>query len=105
MYLDVPLAEKDEAKRLGENRTLRRALLIHRPEAHEPEDPRSGEADLIMGKHRNGPAAHDHGGTAVALLTLHQHGLRLGLAFVEMQPKLTGAPCIYCRFCVKVWTP
>ena len=59
---------------------MRRALLIHRPEAYEPDDSRSGEADLIMGKHRNGPAAHDHGGTAAALLTLRQHGLRLGLA-------------------------
>jgi len=87
VYLDVPLAEQDEAKRLGENRTLRRALLIHRPEAHEPDDPRSGEADLIMGKHRNGPAAHDHGGTAVALLTLHQHGLRLGLAVCRFAAK------------------
>jgi len=30
-------------------------LLIHRPDAFERDDPRSGEADLIMGKHRNGP--------------------------------------------------
>jgi len=59
---------------------VRRALLIHRPEAYEPDDSRSGEADLIMGKHRNGPAAHDHRGTAAALLTLRQRGLRLGLA-------------------------
>ncbi|MGZ4522779.1 MAG: replicative DNA helicase [Mycobacteriaceae bacterium] len=30
-------------------------LLIHRPDAFERDDPRSGEADLILGKHRNGP--------------------------------------------------
>jgi len=66
---------------------VRRALLIHRPEAYEPDEPHSGEADLIMGKHRNGPAAHDHRGTAAALPALRQHGPRLGLDAVEMQPK------------------
>ena len=30
-------------------------ILIHRPDAFDSDDPRSGEADLILGKHRNGP--------------------------------------------------
>ncbi|WP_102144334.1 replicative DNA helicase [Mycobacterium hubeiense] len=30
-------------------------LLLHRPDASEPDDPRMGEADIIIGKHRNGP--------------------------------------------------
>lgn len=32
-------------------------ILIHRPDAFERDDPRGGEADLILGKHRNGPTA------------------------------------------------
>lgn len=31
------------------------AILLHRPDAVERDDPRGGEADLILGKHRNGP--------------------------------------------------
>ncbi len=30
-------------------------LLLHRPDALERDDPRAGEADLILAKHRNGP--------------------------------------------------
>ena len=30
-------------------------ILLHRPDAFERDDPRGGEADLIFGKHRNGP--------------------------------------------------
>jgi replicative DNA helicase len=30
-------------------------MLIHRPDAWESDDPRAGEADLILAKHRNGP--------------------------------------------------
>jgi len=30
-------------------------ILIHRPDAWERDDPRAGEADLIVAKHRNGP--------------------------------------------------
>jgi replicative DNA helicase len=30
-------------------------ILIHRPDASDRDDPRAGEADLILGKHRNGP--------------------------------------------------
>ncbi len=30
-------------------------LLLHRPDAFERDDPRAGEADLILAKHRNGP--------------------------------------------------
>ena len=32
-------------------------LLIHRPDAWERDDPRAGEADLILAKHRAGPTA------------------------------------------------
>ncbi len=32
-------------------------ILIHRPEQYERDCPRGGEADLILGKHRNGPLA------------------------------------------------
>ncbi|WP_410871456.1 replicative DNA helicase [Nocardia sp. A7] len=32
-------------------------ILLHRPDAIERDDPRGGEADLIVGKHRNGPTA------------------------------------------------
>jgi replicative DNA helicase len=33
-------------------------LLLHRPDAYEKESPRAGEADIIVGKHRNGPTAN-----------------------------------------------
>ncbi|TCP57389.1 primary replicative DNA helicase [Tamaricihabitans halophyticus] len=32
-------------------------LLVHRPDAFELDDPRSGEADLILAKHRAGPTS------------------------------------------------
>jgi replicative DNA helicase len=32
-------------------------ILLHRDDAYEKESPRSGEADLIVAKHRNGPTA------------------------------------------------
>ncbi|MXP21692.1 replicative DNA helicase [Gordonia sp. HNM0687] len=32
-------------------------ILLHRPDAFERDDPRAGEADIILGKHRNGPTA------------------------------------------------
>ena len=32
-------------------------LLLHRPDASDRDDPRAGEADLIVAKHRNGPQA------------------------------------------------
>ena len=33
------------------------AILLHRPDAIDRDDPRGGEADLILGKHRNGATA------------------------------------------------
>lgn len=30
-------------------------VLVHRPDAYDRDDPRAGEADLILGKHRAGP--------------------------------------------------
>lgn len=30
-------------------------IMVHRPDAWEADDPRAGEADLIIAKHRNGP--------------------------------------------------
>jgi replicative DNA helicase len=49
-------------------------ILVHRPDAWDADDPRAGEADLIIAKHRNGPT------TTVAVA--HQpHGSRFaGLA-------------------------
>jgi len=32
-------------------------VLLHRPDAFERDDPRAGEADLILAKHRNGPTS------------------------------------------------
>lgn len=32
-------------------------MLLHREDAYEKESPRAGEADIIVGKHRNGPTA------------------------------------------------
>ncbi|WP_199546639.1 replicative DNA helicase [Streptomyces sp. N35] len=32
-------------------------ILLHREDAYDRESPRAGEADLIVGKHRNGPTA------------------------------------------------
>lgn len=32
-------------------------LLLHRPDLYERDNPRAGEADLIIAKHRNGPIA------------------------------------------------
>ncbi|MGZ8177824.1 replicative DNA helicase [Williamsia sp. SKLECPSW1] len=32
-------------------------ILLHRPDSIERDDPRAGEADIILGKHRNGPTA------------------------------------------------
>ena len=31
-------------------------ILLHREDVYEQESPRAGEADLIVAKHRNGPA-------------------------------------------------
>jgi len=30
-------------------------ILLHRESAYEKDNPRAGEADLIVAKHRNGP--------------------------------------------------
>lgn len=32
-------------------------ILLHRPDAFDRDDPRAGEVDIIVGKHRNGPTA------------------------------------------------
>ncbi|MBQ1165072.1 replicative DNA helicase, partial [Streptomyces sp. A73] len=34
-----------------------RVILLHRPDMHDPESPRAGEADLIVDKHRGGARA------------------------------------------------
>ncbi len=33
-------------------------ILLHRPDASDRDSPRGGEADVILGKHRNGPTAN-----------------------------------------------
>ena len=71
--LDVPVVAISQLNRGPEQRTDKRpqvsdlresgsleqdadmVILLHRPDAFERDDPRGGEADLILGKHRNGP--------------------------------------------------
>ncbi|MBU8820889.1 AAA family ATPase, partial [Mycolicibacterium goodii] len=73
--LDVPVVVISQLNRGPEQRTDKRpmvsdlresgaieqdsdmVLLLHRPDAFDRDDPRAGEADLILGKHRNGPTA------------------------------------------------
>ncbi|OKH81413.1 helicase DnaB [Mycobacterium sp. SWH-M3] len=46
-------------------------FLIHRPEMYDRDSPRVGEADVILGKHRNGPTA-----TFTVASTLHMSSFR-----------------------------
>ncbi|MGV9800693.1 replicative DNA helicase [Mycobacterium sp. NPDC003449] len=73
--LDVPVVAISQLNRGPEQRTDKRpqvsdlresgsleqdadmVMLLHRPDAFDREDPRGGEADIILGKHRNGPTA------------------------------------------------
>ncbi|MFI9632278.1 replicative DNA helicase [Nocardia sp. NPDC051929] len=73
--LEVPVVAISQLNRGPEQRTDKRpmvsdlresgsleqdadmVILLHRPDAFERDDPRGGEADLILGKHRNGPTA------------------------------------------------
>ncbi|MGH3561734.1 MAG: DnaB-like helicase C-terminal domain-containing protein, partial [Mycobacterium sp.] len=71
--LDVPVVAISQLNRGPEQRTDKKpmladlresgsleqdsdmVILLHRPDAFERDDPRGGEADLILAKHRNGP--------------------------------------------------
>ena len=73
--LEVPVVAISQLNRGPEQRTDKRPLisdlresgsieqdsdmviLLHRPDAFERADPRAGEADLILAKHRNGPTS------------------------------------------------
>jgi replicative DNA helicase len=47
------LADLGESGAIEQDSDL--VILLHRPDALERDDPRAGEADLIIAKHRNGP--------------------------------------------------
>jgi replicative DNA helicase len=73
--LEVPIVAVSQLNRGPEQRTDKRpmlsdlresgsieqdadmVILLHRPDAYEKDDPRAGETDLIVAKHRNGPTA------------------------------------------------
>jgi replicative DNA helicase len=73
--LEVPIVAISQLNRGPEQRTDKRpmladlresgsieqdsdmVILLHRPDAFERDDPRAGEADLILAKHRNGPTS------------------------------------------------
>ncbi|QRY62230.1 replicative DNA helicase [Gordonia sp. PDNC005] len=73
--LEVPVVAISQLNRGPEQRTDKRpqvsdlresgsleqdadmVILLHRPDSIERDDPRAGEADIIVGKHRNGPTA------------------------------------------------
>ncbi|UBV21687.1 MULTISPECIES: replicative DNA helicase [Mycolicibacterium] len=73
--LDVPVVAISQLNRGPEQRTDKRpqvsdlresgsleqdcdmVMLLHRPDSADRDDPRGGEADIILGKHRNGPTA------------------------------------------------
>ncbi|SKO35651.1 replicative DNA helicase [Mycobacteroides abscessus subsp. abscessus] len=86
--LDVPVLALSQLNRGPEQRTDKRpqisdlresgsieqdsdmVILLHRPDAGDRDDPRCGEIDLILGKHRNGPQA-----TITLAHTLHMASL------------------------------
>jgi replicative DNA helicase len=55
----VPSTNNFVAKGISVHNSLEQdsdmVILLHRPDAFERDDPRGGEADLILAKHRNGP--------------------------------------------------
>jgi replicative DNA helicase len=92
--LEVPVIALSQLNRGPEQRTDKRpmvsdlresgsleqdadvVILLHREDQYEKESPRAGEADLIVGKHRNGP-------TAIITTAFQGHYSR----FVDMAPE------------------
>ena len=87
--LDVPVVAISQLNRGPEQRTDKKpmlsdlretgqleqdadmVILLHRPDALDRDDPRGGEADLILAKHRNGPTK-----TCTVASTLHMASFR-----------------------------
>ncbi|WP_435059540.1 replicative DNA helicase [Streptomyces sp. bgisy060] len=96
--LEIPIIALSQLNRGPEQRTDKRpqiselresgsieqdadmVILLHREDAYEKESARSGEADLIVAKHRNGP-------TATVTVAFQGHYSR----FVDMASEITSA--------------
>ena len=110
--LEVPVVAISQLNRGPEQRTDKRpmlsdlresgsleqdadmVILVHRPDACERDDPRAGEADLILAKHRNGPTTTDRRRPPAALLPVRRPRQRLAQGLPSehrQQPQLLGA--------------
>ena len=59
------------ARRVSSKQDADLVVLINRPDGYDRDSPRSGEADLLLAKHRNGPTK-----TCTVASTLHMASFR-----------------------------